>query len=140
MTPSVQAGSGKEETMMQRVLWWSTGLATLLAVAVWFDRSTDPINPATFKRIKRGMTLQEVEALVRRPSSFEPPWPLAQMLEEDVGEEDWKGGHLWVGKSYEIEVSIDEGGIVVSRYLLKVPQAEADPSIPDRIRAWLAGW
>ena len=47
--------------MLRRVLWLMAGLAVLLGFATWFDRSTDPINPTTFERIKPGMTREEVD-------------------------------------------------------------------------------
>jgi hypothetical protein len=35
--------------MMQRVLWLLAGLAAVFGIAVWFNRSLDPINPASFE-------------------------------------------------------------------------------------------
>ena len=116
--------------MMHRMLWLLAALAAALGVAVWFDRSLDPINPATFERIKDGMTREEVEVAIGKPPNgaiIEIGTPL--LMEECS----------WYGKTYEIWVVFDsECKATMLRNCAKRP--DANPSIPDRIRAWLAVW
>src|SRR4029453_15724559 len=89
---------------MQRVLLLLVGLAAVLGVAVWFDRSLDPINPATFERIKLGMTLKEEEPLIGKKPNGRPCALINGTRMEN-----------WHGNSYHLQVEFDTEGKVVGR-------------------------
>jgi hypothetical protein len=118
--------------MMHRVLWLLAGLATMVGVAVWFDRSLDLINPATFQRIKLGMTLDEVEAILGRPPEETQNIGVRHMPWHKPEEQTWR---FWSGNSYRIQLGFNEDDKMISADLIMLPHPR--PSIPDRIRAWL---
>src|SRR4051794_40126973 len=70
---------------MQRRWWWLVGLVALTALVLlvgWLVYPTEPpgINLGTYRRIRLGMTADEVEVLVGRPPGDYCTQPVAGMM------------------------------------------------------------
>src|SRR5262249_8462364 len=98
----------------------------VLGVAVWFNRSLDPINPETFERIKNGMTREEVEATIGKPPDG-PATKSGVFLGRDLRPPP-AAEHCWYGKSSEICVRFNHDGKATKRYFIR--RLDAKPSIP----------
>jgi hypothetical protein len=119
---------------VKRKLAWGSLALLVIVAAAWLLWPRDPINPATYHKIRMGMTLAEAEALVGRPSIG-----IAEMMDvlfkqrrvrwqdpkpEDVLHEgnDWSGGRpdlatlrCWEGTHGGIAVQLDADGRVIGK-------------------------
>jgi hypothetical protein len=120
--------------MLRRILWLVLGLAAVLGVAVWFDRSLDPINPAIRERIKVGMTIAEVEATLGRPMDTSAPVRNPRCL---GGAPTGQTCVFWLGKSHDLRVDFDpEGRQLIGSYcrrgiLTPASPTASGPGLPD---------
>ena len=110
--------------MRRRLLWLVLGVAAVLGVAVWFDRSLDPITPRTFERIEEGMTLSQVEAIIGRQGydhkNDDKNGPVTHSGIFGIIDRNWSR-YSWSGNSYAIEVFFAEDRAVLHYMSSYVP-------------------
>src|SRR5438270_7692812 len=105
---------------------WLALLACLmiaaLALVPWVSRARHHINPETFARITRGMTLEEVQDLLGVPSGDYTTKP-SVMIHEDLFGSRITGREVeqkWVSDAGAISIWFDEDGKVVSKEVRRV--------------------
>src|SRR5262245_35949891 len=122
--------------MWQRLLWLALGLAAVVGVAVWFDRSLDPINAATFERVKVGMTIDGARSMISIPpveGTLDSRLRECEIIKKEINEtskEPWLVLSWW-GRQFGLIVCYDSGNTVTCRAIVRLHQE--NPSIPDRI-------
>jgi hypothetical protein len=107
--------------MKRRWFWLSAAFVLLVLVAgllfVPFDapRISQAITEANCDRIKKGMTLRQVEAILGGPPGDYTAWPHPRDDVEHLGAPGGSGEH-WTGEKGTIDVSFDENGKVSGTY------------------------
>jgi hypothetical protein len=118
--------------MSRRV--WPLGVGLVLVVLAFL--LTDALlwapglTEANVRRIKPGMTLAEVEALLGSP-----PWHSEDFAEYGVNRLGYRWSRLWKAEGAWAEVSFGADGRVRAAVGRELPR----PGPLDRLRAWL-GW
>src|SRR5947209_4827990 len=88
--------------------------AGVVALIVWTGTGPAPrIDLETRNRVKPGMTLAEVEALIGAPPGDYASWTLAPWMRRYVRNYETGGErHTWIGNDHSMVVTVDENGAV----------------------------
>jgi hypothetical protein len=111
--------------------------ATLLVtlVAVWLLWPRTAITRENAEKIRPGMTLAEVEAILGGPARDESTGPPASDLSEALEAYDRPGRLKWQSDHVVMWLNLDAAGNVGQ--VSTVPVRRADESTLDRFRRWL---
>jgi hypothetical protein len=145
--------------MMKRKLKWLAIVFGVLVLGIgtaFFLWPRDRITPESWKTIRIGMTVEEVEAILGGPGmkwkDYMDQWALAAEIGKPrssrisfrEGEEpkkqvwwDAKNSKVWPGTRALIGIQFDEGGHVMIKIFEE--WLPANPNFIDRLRDWL-GW
>jgi hypothetical protein len=132
--------------MSRQVYLLGVGLALValaLAFTGWALSPPPGVTEANARRIQRGMTRTQVEALMGGlPGRVGEEWPLWPPPDPNEGLESYR---IWKGTGHSIRVEFDKAGRVAEVWVdyadwgpkIRVDQARSGPLA--RLRAWL-GW
>jgi hypothetical protein len=125
--------------MSRRVYWLGVGLALVALGLAFTDWALGPqpgVTHANVKRIKTGMTLSEVKAVLGPHPYEDNPLALEELTRQrhELG----IGGLVWRGTEGSALVWLDRKGRVIS-VVWDFTGAESPTSPLSRLRAWL-GW
>lgn len=132
-------------TKLKRSLLAVAALTAVVLAVVWLLWPEPAIGPASYERIRLGMTQAEVEAVIGLPPGIYHNQIGGEALTSDVRglpmsrSSDYHRSAEWWGTKHGIFVAFDKSGAVVGCQLFDVQPPRGSAGLLERIRSWL-GW